>query len=90
VIENIANKMLTELQQQINLVQGLGFSWTQATVDKLVVLGFSETMGARPMKRVINDKLKKPVARHVLFNKGKKTKEIVVDVVENNIELKFE
>ena len=47
-------------------------------------------MGARPMKRVINDKLKKPIARHVLFNKGKKTKEIVVDIVENNIELKFE
>ena len=47
-------------------------------------------MSFGPRVKWINDKLKKPIARHVLFNKGKKTKEIVVDIVENNIELKFE
>ena len=82
--------MLTELQQQINLVQGLGFSWTQATVDKLVVLGFSETMGARPMKRVINEQVKRPLARKVLFNKGTNMRQVNLVTVENKLELEFE
>ena len=70
VIKSVAEKLLTELQHQINVVQGIGFSWTDSAIDLLVKQGFSETMGARPMKRVINDKIKRQLARKVLFNKG--------------------
>ncbi len=90
VIKSVAEKLLTELQHQINVVQGIGFSWTDSAIDLLVKEGFSETMGARPMKRVINDKIKKQLARKVLFNKGEKLKQVAIDVVEDNIELKFE
>ena len=70
VIKSVAEKLLTELQHQINVVQGIGFSWTDSAIDLLVKQGFSETMGARTMKRVINDKIKRQLARKVLFNKG--------------------
>jgi len=90
VIENIAGKLLTELQHQINVVQGVGFSWTEASIDVLVKEGFSETMGARPMKRVINEQVKRPLARKVLFNKGTNMRQVNLVTVENKLELEFE
>ena len=90
VIENIAGKLLTELQHQINVVQGVGFSWSESAVDVLVKQGFSETMGARPMKRVINEQVKRPLARKVLFNKGSIMKQVNLVTVENKLELEFE
>ena len=90
VIENIAGKLLTELQHQINVVQGVGFSWSESAVDILVKQGFSETMGARPMKRVINEQVKRPLARKVLFNKGTNMRQVNLVTVENKLELEFE
>ena len=36
-------------------------------MDWLVEHGFSESMGARPMARLIQEKLKKPLAEQILF-----------------------
>ena len=59
-------------------------------IDLLAKEGFSETMGARPMKRVINEQIKRPLARRVLFNKGEKLKVVNLVTVENKLELEFE
>lgn len=66
VIAGVVDKFLTELQVQLD--------------DKKVVIhvddeartwfaekGYDETMGARPMKRLIQDQLKKPLAEMILF-----------------------
>ena len=90
VIKNIAKRLLTELQHQVNAVQGVGFSWSKEAIDLLAKEGFSETMGARPMKRVINEQIKRPLARRVLFNKGEKLKVANLVTVENKLELEFE
>ena len=38
-----------------------------SVVDWLIENGYSKTMGARPMARLIQEKLKKPLAEHILF-----------------------
>ena len=35
--------------------------------QELTNKGFTETMGARPMARLINEKIKKPLAKQILF-----------------------
>ena len=90
IIKHIAKRLLTELQHQVNAVQGVGFSWSNEAIDLLAKEGFSETMGARPMKRVINEQIKRPLARRVLFNKGEKLKVVNLVTVENKLELEFE
>ena len=90
IIKHIAKRLLTELQHQVNAVQGVGFSWSKEAIDLLAKEGFSETMGARPMKRVINEQIKRPLARRVLFNKGEKLKVANLVTVENKLELEFE
>ena len=90
IIKHIAKRLLTELQHQVNAVQGVGFSWSNEAIDLLAKEGFSETMGARPMKRVINEQIKRPLARRVLFNKGEKLKVANLVTVENKLELEFE
>jgi len=40
---------------------------TDKARDLLAELGYDEKMGARPMARVIQEKIKKPLAEEVLF-----------------------
>ena len=43
-------------------------------------------MGARPMARLINEKIKKPLAKQLLF--GDNINEIVVEVVDEKINIR--
>lgn len=68
VIETIVDKFLVELQTQLDDkkvtldVDDKARSW-------LAKHGFSEKMGARPMQRLIQEKVKKPLAEEILFGK---------------------
>ena len=72
VILTVVDKFLTELQGQLDEKR------VQLEVDEearlwLVEKGYDRTMGARPMARVIQEHIKKPLADMVLFgalNKG--------------------
>ena len=50
--------------------------------------GYDEKMGASPMARLIQEKLKRPLAEELLF--GKLAEGGRVDVTESGDELKFE
>lgn len=66
VIETIVDKFLVELQTQLD-----DKKVTLDVDDKarrwLAEHGFSEKMGARPMQRLIQEKVKKPLAEEILF-----------------------
>ena len=66
VIETIVDKFLVELQTQLD-----DKKVTLDVDDKarrwLAKHGFSEKMGARPMQRLIQEKVKKPLAEEILF-----------------------
>ncbi|MBR9866329.1 MAG: ATP-dependent Clp protease ATP-binding subunit ClpA [Oceanospirillales bacterium] len=66
VIVGVVDKFLTELQAQLddkNVVMHIDDEARQWFAEK----GYDATMGARPMKRLIQEKLKKPLAEMILF-----------------------
>jgi len=67
-ILRVVDKFLIELETQLHEKQ-VTLSATQEARDWLGRHGFDPLMGARPMARVIQDKVKRPLADELLFGK---------------------
>jgi len=50
--------------------------------------GYVPEMGARPLQRVVNDNIKKPVSKEILFGKLRDGGTVTVDITETD-EIKF-
>lgn len=85
VINKIVKKLVNETNSQLEH-RGVTLNLSQAAVDWLTENGFSDTMGARPMKRLFETEIKKPLSKKILFNDLSNT-EIKIDVHDNNITL---
>ncbi|WP_339897082.1 ATP-dependent Clp protease ATP-binding subunit ClpA [uncultured Gilvimarinus sp.] len=66
VVETVVDKFLTELQSQLD-DKKVTLEVSPAARKWLAENGYDEKMGARPMARLIQEKLKKPLAEAVLF-----------------------
>ena len=66
VIESVVDKFLTELQAQLDEKQVV-LDVDQSARDWLATNGYDRLMGARPMQRLIQEHLKKPLAEMILF-----------------------
>ena len=66
VILTVVDKFLTALQTQLDEKQ-VQLQVDDAAREWLVEEGYDKTMGARPMERVIQEHIKKPLADMVLF-----------------------
>ncbi|EKY3120071.1 ATP-dependent Clp protease ATP-binding subunit ClpA [Cronobacter turicensis] len=66
VIHQVVDKFIVELQAQLDQ-KGVSLEVTQEARDWLAGKGYDRAMGARPMTRVIQDNLKKPLANELLF-----------------------
>ncbi|UTA49584.1 ATP-dependent Clp protease ATP-binding subunit ClpA [Simiduia sp. 21SJ11W-1] len=66
VIKTVVDKFLVELQVQLD-DKHVQLNVTEAAREWLAVNGYDEKMGARPMARLIQEKIKKPLAEMVLF-----------------------
>ncbi len=67
-IRTVVDKFLVELQVQLDEKKVLLHLDDEAT-EWFVVNGYSESMGARPMARLLQEKLKKALAEDILFGK---------------------
>ena len=65
-IRTVVDKFLVNLQVQLD-DKNVQVHVDDLAMDWLVQDGFSESMGARPMARLIQEKLKKPLAEQILF-----------------------
>ena len=54
------------------------FSLTEEAKTKLLEEGFNSKMGARPLQRVINQRVKLPLSKKILFNDIKE-KEVIIN-----------
>ena len=88
VLIKIVGKFMLELKTQLK-EKDVVLELTDEAIDYMVENGYDDKMGARPMQRLIDDKIKKPMARELLFgslkNGGKvkvttKNKELVLDI----------
>lgn len=66
VIESVVDKFLVELQAQLDDKQVL-LEVNDVVRHYLADKGYDKLMGARPMQRLIQDELKKPLAEMILF-----------------------
>ncbi|ALP40635.1 ATP-dependent Clp protease ATP-binding subunit ClpA [Aeromonas schubertii] len=66
VIYQVVDKFIVELQVQLD-AKGVSLEITDAARHWLAEKGYDRAMGARPMGRVIQEQLKKPLANEILF-----------------------
>ena len=66
VVINIVDKFLTELQAQLDDKRVM-LDVDETAREWLAEKGYDEAMGARPMNRLIQDKVKRPLADMILF-----------------------
>ncbi|MCL4409819.1 ATP-dependent Clp protease ATP-binding subunit ClpA [Aliidiomarina haloalkalitolerans] len=66
VILQVVDKFICELQAQLDK-KGVSLEVEQAALNWIAEKGYDRAMGARPMSRVIQEQLKKPLANEILF-----------------------
>ena len=81
-MRKIVNKFINELNELL-LDKQLRVRLTENAVDELVVNGFDSKMGARPLQRKINESIKVPLSKKILFENIMAGATIVVDYVDN-------
>jgi ATP-dependent Clp protease ATP-binding subunit ClpA len=65
-IAQVVGKQLVELETQL-LARGVELTVAPEVREWLAQKGYDPRLGARPMRRLIQDRLKKPLAEHLLF-----------------------
>ena len=64
----VVDKFIMELEEQLSH-KGVSLTVEQSARDWLIEHGYDKLMGARPMARLIQDHIKKPLADELLFGK---------------------
>ena len=62
---------------------------TAAAIELLITKGFDKKMGARPLQRTIDEFIKKPLSKEILFGKLVNGGIVEIDAVNNELALKF-
>jgi ATP-dependent Clp protease ATP-binding subunit ClpA len=86
VMLKIVGKFLSELRDQVK-DKGIKISVSDEALDYLVEKGFDSKMGARPLQRVIDKDIKRPLSRLMLFGDLKNGGNINIAIVNNEINL---
>ena len=86
VMMKIVGKFLVELKAQVK-DKDIAITVTDEALDYLVDKGFDPKMGARPLQRVIDNEIKRPLSREMLFGSLKEGGSITIDYRDNQIML---
>jgi ATP-dependent Clp protease ATP-binding subunit ClpA len=89
VMIKIVGKFLVELKKQVK-DKGIKITISNEAIDYLVDKGFDKKMGARPLQRVIDKDIKRPLSKLMLFGGLKQGGAVNIDVADDEIHLKLE
>ncbi len=89
VIGRVVDKFIFELEGQLE-EKGVGLHVDDEARTWLAVHGYDPSMGARPMARLIQEKIKKPLAEELLFGKLSGGGEIRISVHEDEFSFELE
>ncbi len=89
VICSVVDKFIVELQSQLD-EKGVSLEVKQDARNWLAEIGFDELMGARPMARVIREKIKQQLAEELLFGQLANGGQVVVGFDKSKTELTFD
>lgn len=80
-IEQVLHKTLCELESQL-LRKNIEIEFDEKIKSWLAKKGYDPLLGARPMARLIEDKIKKPLSEEILFGKLEKGGKVLVTLNE--------
>ena len=89
VVSQVADKMLRELELQL-ADREVHLTYTEAARDWVAKEGYDKKFGARPMGRLIDEKIKAELVDELLFGKLEGGGSVKVDVDPKANKLKFE
>ena len=89
VIHQVVQKFVLQLEAQL-AERRVTFELSPEAIAWLADKGYDERMGARPLGRVIQENLKKPLAEELLFGKLTKGGVVRVGVKDDKLDLKIE
>ena len=87
-VEMVVTKFLMELENQL-VDKKVELEVSLAAKEWLATKGYDNKLGARPIARLINDKIKKPMAHEILFGKLEKGGKVTVDVKNGELDFIF-
>ena len=82
----IVGKFMVELKEQIK-DKGIKVKLKDDAIDLLVKKGFDSKMGARPLQRVIDKEIKRPLAKMMLFGELRNGGILTISADANNVVL---
>ncbi|MBE3860367.1 ATP-dependent Clp protease ATP-binding subunit ClpA [Vibrio parahaemolyticus] len=88
VIHQVVDKFIVELQVQLD-ARGVSMEVSQDARHWLANKGYDKAMGARPMGRVIQEQLKKPLANELLFGSLVDGGTVKVSLVNDALEFEY-
>ncbi len=88
IITKVVEKFVLQLEAQL-MDRNVTFELSQKAAEWLGEKGYDEKMGARPLARVIQEEIKKPLADELLFGKLAKGGIVKVDLKNNAINLEI-
>jgi ATP-dependent Clp protease ATP-binding subunit ClpA len=88
VIHQVVDKFIVELQAQLD-VKGVSLEVTSEARNWLAEKGYDKAMGARPMGRVIQEQMKKPLANELLFGELVAGGVVKVDLQDDKLKFHF-
>ncbi len=89
VIMQVVEKFVLQLEAQL-IDRNVHIELTKAAAEWLGNKGYDAKMGARPLGRVIQEHIKKPLAEELLFGKLVKGGVVKVDVKNGALDLRYE
>ncbi len=89
VIKSIVEKFIKELNLQL-LDKRVFIKLTDQASEWLAVNGFDNKYGARPMQRLIQEKIKKPLAEEILFGELSDGGNVLIEVSDNDLTFNFQ
>lgn len=87
-VGQVVAKQLLELESQL-LAKGVEIDLSPEVRDWLARKGYDRQMGARPLARLIQDKIKKPLAEEILFGTLEQGGDARVFLMEGEVRFEF-
>lgn len=88
IVAKIAGKFIEDLEAKL-VEKKVKITISAKAKKELAVLGYDKTMGARPLNRVISEKIKDKLTDEILFGKLKKGGEVKIDFVKDDFTFKY-
>jgi len=83
----VVDKFINELQEKLNSKK-IKLSLTKRAKEALAKKGYSPSLGARPLARVIEENIVEPLSDEILFGELKSGGDVKIDYVKNKFNIK--